>query len=280
MDAVGRNRRARPRENRLRDTERGRGNPGFSRSLERGLAILSSFGRQRRQLGVNDLAREIDVSPSTAHRYASSLVVLGYLEQDPESKKYRLGPKVVSLGLSAIDTMDIRDVCAPYLRELSRATGYPASMAVLDGVDIVYLERVRGGRDGRSETDLNLHVGSRLPAYCTSMGKALLAFMPPDRLRATLERVVFGTHGPRALTTRRALASELRGIRESGISISDEELGHGLRSIAAPVLDRSGNAAAAINLAVHRSGAPMSELREELGPVLRRTAERISIVVG
>jgi IclR family pca regulon transcriptional regulator len=258
----------------------GRPDPGFSRSLERGLAILSAFGRERRQLGVNELAREIDVSPSTAHRYASSLVVLGYLEQDPESKKYRLGPKVVSLGLSAIDTMELRDVCAPYLRELSGATGYPASMAVLDGVDIVYLERIRGRGDARTEIDLNLHVGSRLPAYCTSMGKALLAFVPPERRVATLGRVVFGTHGPNALTSRRALTAELGRIRQTGIAISDEELGHGLRSIAAPVLDRSGTAAAAINLAVHRSGAPMSDLVDELGPVLRRTAERISTIIA
>ena len=264
----------------MRKAEEGKPDPGFSKSLERGLAILAAFGKERRQLGVNELAREISVSPSTAHRYASSLVVLGYLEQDPESKKYRLGPKVISLGLSAIDTMGFRDVCAPYLRELSRATGFPVSMAVLDGVDIVYLERIRGSRDGRSEIDLNLHVGSRLPAYCTSMGKALLAFLPPERLEATLGRVVFGGHGPNALTTRRALAAELHRIRQTRISVSDEELGHGLRSIAAPVLDRSGYAAAAINLAVHRSGAPMPELSDQFGPVLRRTAERISTILG
>lgn len=264
----------------VRKAKDDRPDPDFSQSLGRGLAILSAFGRERRLLGVNELAREIDVSPSTAHRYASSLVVLGYLEQDPDSKKYRLSPKVVSLGLSAIDTMELRDVCAPHLRELSGATGYPASMAVLDGVDIVYLERIRGTGDGRTEIDLNLHVGSRLPAYCTSMGKALLAFLPPERQDATLQRIVFGAYGPNALTTRRALAAELRRIRETRISISDEELGHGLRSIAAPVLDHSSSAAAAINLAVHRSGAPMHELCEELGPVLRRTAERISTLVG
>lgn len=253
---------------------------GFSRSLERGLAILSAFGRERRQLGVKELAGELDVSPSTAHRYASTLVVLGYLEQDPESRKYRLGPKVVSLGLSAIDTMALREVCAPYLRELSGTSGYPASMAVLDGVDIVYLERIRGRGDGRTEIDLNLHVGSRLPAYCTSMGKALLAFLPPEHREAALKQVVFGRHGPNALTSRRALATELGRVRQAGIAVSDEELGHGLRSIAAPVLDRSGTATAAINLAVHRSGAPMSQIVDELGPVLRRTAERISLIVG
>jgi IclR family pca regulon transcriptional regulator len=110
------------------------------------------------------------------------------------------------------------------------------------------------------------------------MGKALLAFLPPERLEATLGRVAFGRHGPNALTTRRALAAELRRIRQTGISISDEELGHGLRSIAAPVLHRSGYAA--INLAVHRSGAPMAELSDRFGPVLRRTAERISTIIG
>ena len=152
----------------------------YSQSLERGLAILSAFKSGRPLLGVSELGREIGLSRSTAHRYVATLAALGYLQQDGGTKKYRLGPRVLDLGFSAINSMELREVAAPHLRQLSDDTGYTVNMAILDELDIVYVERCRSGRAAQREIDLNLHVGARLPAYCTSLGKVLLAFLAAD----------------------------------------------------------------------------------------------------
>jgi IclR family transcriptional regulator, pca regulon regulatory protein len=153
-------------------------------------------------------------------------------------------------------------------------------MAVLDGTDIVYVERCRSSRRGQRAIDLNLHVGSRLPAYCTSMGKILLAYLPREQRDAVLAQLDLRQRGPNTLTARRRLVAELARVREAGLAINNEELAYGLRSIAAPVLSQSGEVAAAINLAVHSSMVPMEELVQRLSGPLRRTAAEISVRIG
>ena len=162
---------------------RSQGTTGTSQSLERGLAILSSFHANRSLIGVSELSRGLDLSRSTAHRYVTTLAKLGYLQQDPESKRYRLGPKVLDLGFSALNSMDLLEISAPYLRQLSDETQHTVNLAILDGTDVVYIERCRTTRPGQQDIDLNLHVGARLPAYCTAMGKAILAFLPEEQRR-------------------------------------------------------------------------------------------------
>jgi IclR family transcriptional regulator, pca regulon regulatory protein len=251
-----------------------------SQSLERGLAVLSAFRSGRPLLGISELGREVGLSRSTTHRYVATLAALGYLEQDAATKKYRLGPRVLDLGFSAIHSMELREISAPHLQQLSNETGYTVNMAVLDGVDIVYVERCRSGRVGQRAIDLNLHIGSRLPAYCTSMGKILLAYLPRDERDALLDRMKLLQRGPNTLTARRALIAELDHVRERGLAINNEELAYGLRSIAAPVFSQTGTVAAAINLAVHSSMVSMDQLVERLAAPLRRTAANISARVG
>jgi IclR family pca regulon transcriptional regulator len=252
----------------------------YSQSLERGLAILSAFGSGRPLLGVSELGRDIGLSRSTTHRYVATLAALGYLQQDAGTKKYRLGPRVLDLGFSAINSMELREVAAPHLRELSDETGYTVNMAILDDLDIVYVERCRNSQAGQREIDLDLHVGARLPAYCTSLGKVLLAYLPADEQKAALARIDFTRRGPNTLTSRSSLATELAAVRERGFALNNEELAYGLRSIAAPVLDRDGRAAAAINLAVHSSMVSMEDLVARLSPTLRRAAADISAHLG
>ena len=195
------------------------GRPGsYSQSLERGLAILSSFRSGRPLLGVSDLAREVGLSRSTTHRYIATLAGLGYLQQDPPTRKYRLGPRVLDLGFSAINSMDLRELAAPHLQALSDETGHTVNMAVLDGPDIMYIERCRTYRQGQRDIDLNLHIGSRLPAYCTSMGKVLLANLPPDRLKEVLRLTEFHRRGPNTLTAKADLLAELERVREAGLA--------------------------------------------------------------
>jgi IclR family pca regulon transcriptional regulator len=253
---------------------------GFSQSLERGLAILSAFKPGRPLLGSSELAREIGLSRSTAHRYVASLAMLGYLQQDPLTRKYRLGPRVLDLGFSAINSMEIREISAPYLQQLSDETGHTVNMAILDGSDIVYVERCRSSRQGQRDIDLNLHVGSRLPAYCTSMGKVLLAFLTEEEQAELIDQIELTPRGPNTLTARRALLAELARVREAGLAINNEELAYGLRSIAAPVHSRTGEVAAAINLAAHRSMVSMEDLVARLSPALKRTADQLSARIG
>jgi len=252
---------------------------GQSQSLERGLAILSAFKPATPELGISELARELGLTRSTSHRYVATLARLGYLQQNPVSRKYRLGPKVLDLGFSAINSMELRQIAATHLQQLSDETGHTVNMAILDGADIVYIERCRSSQMGQREIDLNLHVGSRLPAYCTSMGKVLLAGLPEGELEAVLDRIEFQQRGPNTLD-RRALVSALDVVREAGIAVNNEELAYGLRSIAVPVRDRSGGVVAAINLAVHRSLVSMEDLVIRLSPTLKRAAAEISARIG
>jgi len=251
-----------------------------SQSLERGLAILSAFRSGRPLLGVSELGREIGLSRSTTHRYVATLATLGYLQQDAPSRKYRLGPRVLDLGFSAINSMELREVAAPHLRRLSDETGFTVNMAILDGLDIVYVERCRSSRTGQREIDLNLHVGSRLPAYCTSLGKVLLAHMRPEELEAALAQLDLSQRGPNTITSRDALVAELDRVRAAGFAINNEELAYGLRSIAAPVLSRDGEAVAAINLAVHSSMVSVADLAARLSETLRRAAADVAAHLG
>ena len=211
---------------------------GYSQSLERGLAILSSFSPQRPLLGISELARAVALSRSTAHRYVATLAALRYLEQDAVTRKYRLGPRVLDLGFSAINSMELREIAAPHLQQLSDTTGHTVNLGVLDGVDIVYIERCRSSQIGQREIDLNLHVGSRLPAYCTSLGKVLLAFLPEEQRRGLLERVEFVRRGSEH--GHRQDRASLRAQGDPGSRRRREQRGARLR----PALDRRAGAVA------------------------------------
>ncbi|BCB75337.1 IclR family transcriptional regulator C-terminal domain-containing protein [Phytohabitans flavus] len=251
-------------------------------SLERGLKILSAFGGGRPVLGIADLARMVGVTKSTAHRYVATLVKLGYVEQDPDTRKYSLGPRVADLGFAAIESMDLTRVAAPLLQGLADETGFTVSMAVCESRDVVYVDRRRSARRNTLAMDLNLQVGSRLPAYCTAMGKAMLAYKDPQALRQILERSDLARRGPKTITNREELLAALARVRQAGIAVNDEELAPGLRSFAAPVRDRTGEVVAAVNVAIHLSAAPSSieSLAAQIEPHLRRTAREISYRMG
>ncbi len=153
-------------------------------------------------------------------------------------------------------------------------------MAVLDGADIVYIERCRSSQRGQRDIDLNLHIGSRLPAYCTSMGKVLLAGLEPDRQQEVLEQVQFTQRGPNTLTELEDLVDELERVRAAGLAVNNEELAYGLRSIAAPIRSQTGEVVAAINLAVHRTMVSLDSLVADLGPQVKQTAAEISARSG
>jgi IclR family pca regulon transcriptional regulator len=256
------------------------GRSGTSQSLERGLSILSSFSAGRQQIGISELSRELGLTRSTTHRYVATLARLGYLHQDPGTRKYALGARVLDLGFTAINSMELRQIASPHLKRLCDETGHTVNMAILDDVDIVYIERHRASRRNQDAIDLDLHVGSRLPAYCTSMGKVLLAFLPAAERDEVLQRITFDRRGPNTLTSRTALLAELERVHSAGIAVNNEELAYGLRSVAVPVMAANGTAVAAVNLAAHRTMASLDDLVARIGPLMQRTGAEISAQLG
>jgi IclR family pca regulon transcriptional regulator len=258
----------------------GNGRKSTSQSLERGLSILSSFSAGRQLIGISELSRELGLTRSTTHRYVATLARLGYLHQDPGTRKYSLGARVLDLGFTAINSMELRQVATPHLKRLCDETGHTVNMAILDDVDIVYIDRHRASHRNQDAIDLDLHVGSRLPAYCTSMGKVLLAFLPVSERDDVLGHITFARRGPNTLTSRTALLAELERVRATGIAVNNEELAYGLRSVAVPVIAADGRAVAAVNLAAHRTMVSLDDLVARIGPLMQRTAAEISAQLG
>lgn len=253
--------------------------PRYSQSLERGLAILGCFTPQRPVLGIADIADELGMSRSTTHRYVITLVALGYLEQGA-SRKYRLGLRVTDLGMSALNSTGLREHSHPYLEELRQRTSYTVNLSVLDGPEILYVDRARSFRRGQSKIDLGLHPGSRLPAYCTSMGKLLLAYLPDSEQRELVAEMKLSKRGPNTITSKKALRDELGEVADAGFAVNDEELAPELHSISAPVRNEAREVVAAVNMAAHASMISLEELVDALGPHLVSTADRISARLG
>jgi IclR family pca regulon transcriptional regulator len=253
--------------------------PRYSQSLERGLAILSAFTPERPALGIADIAAQLGMSRSTTHRYVITLFSLGYLEQ-VASRKYRLGLRVTDLGLSAVNSTALREHSHPYLEDLRRESSYTVNLAVLDGSEILYVDRARSFRSGQHKIDLGLDVGSRLPAYCTSMGKLLLAYLPEHEREERLSELKLTKRGPNTIMTKNALRVELEQVREEGFAVNDQELAEGLHSIAVPVRAASRDVVAALNMAAHISMISLSEMVNTLAPHLVATANRISARLG
>ena len=240
---------------------------------------MGQFTPEHPILGIADIADELGMSHSTTHRYFITLVALGYLEQ-VKARKYRLTLPVIDLGMSAMSNIGIREHSRPLLHELRLRTGYTTSLTVLDGTDILYLERSPSSRRGQRKVDQGLAIGSRLPVYCTAMGKLLLAYLYPEAQHDLLDNLKLSKRGPNTIRSKKVLRQELETIREVGLAVSDEELAPDLIAIAAPVRCESGEVIAAINLAANKEVIGTEKLVSELAPHLITTADRISTRMG
>jgi len=215
-------------------------------SLSRGLAIIRAFDRERPSMTLSQVAARTAVSRAVARRFLHTLANDGYVSTD--GKYFRLTPKVLDLGYAYLSSLDLWEVAQPIMQEVVAATGESCSASVLDGTDIVYVARVAAGRI----MQVGLSIGSRLPAFCASMGRVLLASLPPDKLAAFFRVAELKPRTPRTIVTEAALRQELRRVAAQGWAMVDEELETGLRSLSVPVRGRSGQVIAAINVSCHR----------------------------
>jgi len=171
----------------------------------------------------------------------------------------------------------LREHARPHLEDLQRQSAYTTAIAILDRTEILYIDRLPSHRRGHSQIDP--HPGARLPAYCTAMGKALLACLPEPERRAVIAEVALKRYGPHTITSKTALRAELRCTAQEGIAINDQELVPGLHAIAAPVRDQS-EVVAAVCISAPASIITLEEMVEHLTPRLRCTADRISARLG
>jgi IclR family pca regulon transcriptional regulator len=242
--------------------------------------MLTCFTPEHPVRGIADMADVLDLGRSTTHRYATTLVTLGYLEQGP-SRKYRLSSRVSDFGLSLLDSMAVRGVAREHLRDLRAKSGRTVGLAMLDEGDVSYIDRWQGSRRGQYAIDLGVGLGSRLPAYCSAAGKALLARLPEAERRELITKLRLGRRTPQTITTKSALRSEVEGVLAAdGLAVEDEELLAGRRALAAAVLDNQGVPLAAVELAAPTNAYTRKQLVEELGPMVLATAERITAALG
>jgi IclR family pca regulon transcriptional regulator len=245
-------------------------------ALARGLEVLALFGFERPSLSLTEIVASTQLSKSTAFRMVSTLEALGYLERDPETRCYRPGLKVLQLGFAALNCLEAAQIAQPYLKALSEACGETTNMSIRDGAEIVYVAR----HATQQIISVNLQRGSRLPVYCTSMGKAQLIDLSRAELVALLGEGPYPKKGPNTLTRLDDLVADLNQVRRQGYAVNDEELAAGLRSVAAPIRGAEGQVIGAINISVPGARIAREELEARLASRVVEAARRISSALG
>jgi IclR family transcriptional regulator, pca regulon regulatory protein len=242
----------------------------FVQSLERGLAVIRAFDRAHPELTLTEVATATGVTRATARRFLLTLADLGYVRTD--GRFFSLSPRVLELGYAYLSTLSLPEVAEPHLEALVAEVNESSSVSVLDGRDVVYVARVPTSRI----MTVSISVGTRFPAYATSMGRVLLAGLSDEDLDACLKNVALQPLTPRTVTSEPVLRAELARVRAQGWALVDQELEEGLRAVAAPIRDRSGRAVAAINVSAHAGRRSLEAMRRDLVPPLVATAARIS----
>jgi len=214
-------------------------------SIERAFSIID-FLDSMGEMGISEMSRHLSLERSTVHRIVSTMKNLGYLTQNPMNAKYSNSFRFFEIGNNVVKRLGLRQQCAPFLRELSEQTHEAVNLAILDGNMVIYIDKI----ESKSTIKVDLSVGKRFPPYCTGLGKALLAWLPDNRIDEILGAPPFRRFTPNTLTTRKAVKEELQKVRKNGFSVDDEEYVQGLLCIAAPVRGSSGEVIAALSVAL------------------------------
>jgi IclR family pca regulon transcriptional regulator len=251
------------------------GDANFMASLARGLAVIQAFSMEKRQQTISQLSIKTGLSRAAVRRCLYTLSKLGFAGSD-DSRHFFLQPRILSLGHSYISSMPLAASAQPVMRHLSEILHESCSIATLDGIDVVYVARVNVTRI----MSIDLVVGSRLPAFCTSMGRVLLANLPPAELESFFERVQFTSFTERTIVSAEKLRQALRLVLRNGYSLVDQELEVGLRSMAVPIRNPNGKVVAALNVGVHAQRLSVQELQNRFLPQLQAAAQELSLLLN
>lgn len=237
----------------------------FVSGFARGLKVIEAFGETRQRLSIAEASKLTALDRATVRRSLLTLAELGYADYD--GKFFTLTPKILRLGHAYLQATPLPALLQPHLDLLSEKAGQSASASVLDGTEIVYIARA----SQRRVMSINLTPGSRLPAYCASMGRVLLAALPESEVRAILARSELKKNTPKTRTDPEELIAEFSRVRAEGYAIIDQELEIGLCSIAVPIDNDRGETVAAINIGAPAVLVPAAEMKERYLPLLKET---------
>ncbi len=229
------------------------------KSVRRALQIIEIVSTKKDGLGVTEIAKQMDINKSSVYRILTTLAQYGYIEQHPETERYKLGYKFLELSSKLLDSIDLRQEAKPYLRELEKETNEVIHLVVYDQGEVIYIEKLEG-----TET-LRMHskVGKRAPMHCTAVGKAILAHLPPAVAAEIIDRKGLPKHTDWTITDREAFFRELETVRQNGYALDLEENEYGIRCVAVPIFDYTGGVVAAISVS---------------GPTIRMTDDRITLL--
>jgi IclR family transcriptional regulator, pca regulon regulatory protein len=244
------------------------------RAFERGLSVIRSFGSHGSQMTLAEVARASGLSRATARRLLITLEELGYARR--VNDRFALTPRVLDLGYAYLSSFALPQLALPYLEQLSEEVHEASSVGVLDATEVVYVARVPANR----VMTVSIGLGTKFPAYRTSLGRALLAALPDEEVATIWEMSDRREPTPRTVTELEGLLRHLETVRERGYALVDQELELGVRSIAAPLHDASDRTVAAINVSTHVSRTSKAELQQRFIPALLRTATEIDHVLA
>ena len=246
-------------------------------SLKKGLDILQAFTSEKPYLKLQEITKATGLPKATAYRLLKTLIEHDYVHYFSDSATFHLGPKVMSLGFSSLSALDLTEVAQPYLEDLSKRIDQNVNLGILDGIDIVYVIRIKK----RRIIGINLQVGSRLPAHNTAIGQALLAFLSPAGLESFNKKLSENRERAEQIGANgQILLKKLTQVREQGYALSDGEFAIELRSISVPVFKNKGEVEAAINVPVHSQLCSRETLVNDYLPSLMEVAKTLSQLRG
>jgi DNA-binding IclR family transcriptional regulator len=244
-------------------------------SVERALAVLEILAESKRGFSISEMARRLGVPKSSIHLILTTLERRGYLVKNPQSRRYFVGLKLVSLAYLALDGFEVRERAVPFLLSLAAKTGLGVHMAVLEGNEAVLIERI----ESPGLVKLNTWVGQRMHVNCTALGKALVAFLPEEEFKRTVQAKRLIKHNQNTISSMVKFREELTRVRAAGYAVDDEEEEVGVRCVGAPVFDHLDRVVAALSVAGTTTQIPGNRI-EELARLVQDTGTRISRELG
>lgn len=248
----------------------------FINSVARGFKLLEKLAEAGKPLTLSQVAEAMQMTLPTAYRFLYTLQAIDMIEKEPDRKAYRITPKVLKLGYGVFKSSELWNTAHPHLVRANQKYGETFNLAILERDQILYIDRIKT----QSILTINLEIGSKLPAYCTSMGRVLLAWLPLKNAREILRLSPREKHTERTVTKIKELEAILAKVRMDGFAVNDGELAPELYSAAAPVLNREGEAVAALNMAVNAARHDKSYMQQVMVPAVVQCAERISSAMG
>jgi IclR family KDG regulon transcriptional repressor len=244
-------------------------------SVDRALRVLDLFDEHETELKITDISERMGLHKSTVHSLLKTLQEHHYIKQNQENGKYMLGMKLFERGHFVIDSLDIRTIAKKYLLDLSIKTGQTIHLVVLDGKEGVYIDKV----EGMSGTVLYSRIGRRIPIHCSAVGKALVAFKSDEELDKMLHGYVYRPQTPHTITNEKDFLADLQKVRNQGYAIDNQENEPGVRCVAVPVRNHTGNAIAAISISTLLTHMEIDSLHQKVD-LLKQAADEMSQQLG